>query len=412
MEKINIVKLLVFLIGVFSLIFIPDFYGIKIVDFFLVLLLSLLFFNLLKSNIRFNVFLLIVYFVIIIFFLITIIGATINTESPIKSILVAIRYSIIVTIIFLLSNQSKQLKSYFRIFMKGFVVSVLINSLWIFADTIYYYTVGGFFSINENLRFLVLGNDHGLTNRLHVSFMNSNIFLLRSAGIGWDPGGIATALVIGFIYVYETSKSKKLLVIIALSIFLTLSTTGIVAFIVYLIFNFLYRKNKVLAMTSISFLFLFVYIISFIVKPSFVNYDDGKYRHLIYISKVFNIVYAKPTEMLFGYGYRGTGTFMNRYSELPKLQNFYFQENQIPESTLANLFLYGGILGALIQVVIFTLLLYYGNRLERSIIIILLFSYLGYTFENFWTIFIVYMLLFIKVRNYITYIHKKGETSC
>jgi len=123
-------------------------------------------------------------------------------------------------------------------------------------------------------------------------------------------------------------------------------------------------------------------------------FDEGTVRHIKYFSELYNLVYASLPEMVFGYGYRGTGEFFNRYVLwLNEVHGFEFSEFSVAESTLTNLFLYGGILGS-----IYNLFLYFSLLVKEKdykyIVYLFILLYFGYTFENIWSTFIIYYLWF------------------
>ena len=126
-------------------------------------------------------------------------------------------------------------------------------------------------------------------------------------------------------------------------------------------------------------------------------FDVGTVRHLKYFSELFYMPFVSIKEFIFGYGYRGTGDFFLYHRNwLRILQNFLLGNGKIPESTLTNLMLYGGLLGMIYNIFIYTFVIYKEKRFKKVLFILVL-LYAGYTFENVWTILFVYFLIFYNL---------------
>ncbi len=388
-----------------SLIFLPYLYGLKPADFALIIsFLLLLYIFLIKGKIVLVSKISFLFFIIsTLYFLITNLGAVINApESFLYSFLVSIRYIVVISSVFLIflifEFNTHKLKKIFVLFCNGFILSAIINVVWIFLDNIFYYFITPFRSINEIIfNNINLNLEHGLTNR----FLLNDFYLLRSSGLGWDPGGIGPALLIALIISDILGKSFKIRVLLIIGIIMTLSRTAILSLLLYIILKYAKNIMRIRLNTLINFgiiLYLLIVNALILIPPDKLGeyFKEGTVRHLKYFSEIYNIVYSTPKEILIGYGYRGTGEFFNKnVSWLYDLHNFYFKKNGIPESTLTNLFLYGGILGALYNIVLYFFLLVYEQKF-KIVIFFLLILYFGYSFENIWNMFIVYYLAFLN----------------
>jgi len=384
-------KKLAYLIGFFSLIFIPYFYGIKIVDLFLLITLYILIIYVFLKKITFNKISVIYLCLFMFYFICTIMGAVYNTESY-NGIFVGIRYILIFITSLLLLLYNSSMYQYYK---KGFVHIAYLTVLWILLDTLYYYYGNIGISINEHLfSTLMIGNDHVLTNRFKIGDLP---LLLRASGFGWDPGGIAPALLIAFIIQsYEKGKYKFLLI---LGILLTLSKTTIIILIFFLIYKFLEQYNQKVSYFFIFSFFIIVFTISLIANEKIRSvYGDGNFRHIKYPSSIIYNLNTSPLEFLFGYGYRGTGEFFYKHVDWMKSQDFMNSiadsKNKVVESSFTNLFLYGGFLGSLIYFSFICIAIFFGTKEERAIVAFIMMSFVGYTFENLWTNMFIYMILF------------------
>lgn len=403
-------KKILYLWGFSSLIFLPYINGLKPADIFTILTFFVVLFffiayittNKIYTKISFSVTLL--YFITVLYITVTIIGSILNAyDGFVKSLLVAIRYYLTITIIFLLFILSKfnyeKVNQYFIYFVEGLIQSGILNVLWIIVDQVFFYIVTPSKSVNELLFHNLNSNlEHVLTNR----YLIMNIYLLRSSGLGWDPGGIGPALLICYILSDILGKSKKIKILLFIGILLTLSRTTYLALIIYFIIIFFMKNLKVnifLITSAVIFSFFLINQFVIFISPADLElyFEEGTIRHIKYFSELYNLIYANLAEILFGYGYRGTGEFFNKYVPwIYENHGFYFDENTVSESTLTNLFLYGGMLGG-----IYNLFLYFSLLIKEKtfkvVIIMLIILYFGYTFENIWTFVLVYFLWFLNL---------------
>ena len=90
-------------------------------------------------------------------------------------------------------------------------------------------------------------------------------------------------------------------------------------------------------------------------------------------------------EILFGYGYTGVGDFFNKHVDwLKESPGFIFGKNLNPESTLTNIFFYGGIIGSLFWLFTSIFSFYYGNKKIKMLLITLLILSFGYAINSVW----------------------------
>ncbi|HEX9063181.1 MAG TPA: hypothetical protein VF941_23660 [Clostridia bacterium] len=401
MKSSFLIDKLVYGIGLTSLFFLPYFYGIRIADILLFILVYILMLNALLRPPKIKYASMLILFISLIYFLITMMGAVLNTPDSLKSIMVSLRYmAILIAVFFLYLNRSNS----FELFIKGFRDSAIINVLWMIMDNFYYYILGNFDSINEVIfEKYAIGVEHSLTNRGNYLGDNEGL-LLRSAGLGWDPGGIGPALIIA--YIILDRKNNKLKYFILMGVFLCMSRTSILILFLYLMYRYLARKNIQVAHVFIVMIAIIFILSSFFLSPSNSAFDEGTIRHIKYFSGLAQLTYAKFSEILFGFGYRGTGVFFLKYVEWLKYHDFSLGDDSVVESTLVNLFLYGGIFGIFYNALLYLFLIKVPNRIYSDLVIFLLILYIGYTFENLWTVFLTYAMLFETINKYI---HAKIE---
>jgi len=401
---VNIESKISLSLGLLSLIFIPYIYGIKIVDIILLLSLPILFLYViyLKKIDKLSLLALSLFGT---FIIISIDGAIFNTESY-KGIFVAIRYFLVLLIVISLFNINKK---YFIFFKKGFLISAYITVFWMIVDTIYYYFIGHGISINQYLfSNFIIGNEHDLTNRFAIGSLP---LFLRASGFGWDPGGIAPALLIAYIINdFEKIYNKNWFLIIG--IFLSISKTSILILFIYFIYKIIMKVNFKLSKIFLISIFIAIFIISSSVNG---NETDpakaGNIRHIKYPSSIIYLFESSPSEMLLGYGYRGTGEFFYKY--VPWFKNngiaYSYREskNKVVESTFTNLFLYSGILGSAMLIFMLIYIWVYGDKEEFTVIYFLMLGYVGYTFENLWSNFVIFSIV-IEIMYRLSY-KKQGS---
>lgn len=392
--------------GFSSLIFLPYIQGFKPADIFTILtFIVVLFFFLLEiagKQLVFKISIIILYLLTVLYFITTIVGAFLNAPNSFeKSLLVTFRYFLVVTTIFMvftiLNFEIHKIKSFFLYFSEGFIFSGIFNGLWIIIDQVFYYIITPFYSVNEIVFSNInIGLDHELTNR----FAFHDFLLLRSAGLGWDPGGLGPALLVCYLLSDILGKGKKIKLFLLIAILLTLSRTTYAVLIIYFMIRFLKYVSKL----NENYLFvgaIFIFFVINLVILPFISvtylglyFEEGTVRHIKYFSELYNLVYASLPEIIFGYGYRGTGEFFDKYVPwLYEFHGFEFSDFSVAESTLSNLFLYGGIIGS-----IYNLYLYFSllvkEKIYKSVVYTLIFLYFGYTFENIWSFFLIYYLWF------------------
>jgi hypothetical protein len=334
-----------------------------------------------------------------IYFSITAIGS-INADS-LDGIFVTLQYALVFITVSLLivSIGSDQ---FLYAFIRGYIWSCILSSIWTLLDTAYYYT-HGLVSINE--LFFSSYNKHPLTNRLLIH----GLLPLRASGFGWDPGGIAAALVIAYILAdvrfVEMRSIRLIKAVLIVSLVLTFSRNGISVLLLYLIYKAVaklkvtvHRGTRVQLENYLLLVFFAVFFAFSLAYPSTGSGDPGTVRHIKYLSSILYYAYASLPDLLFGFGYRGTQIFFLKYVPFASMSDFFTGANSVVESTLTNLFLYGGLYGIAVNALIFLTIIFYGSKKERTVICFLLVAYIGYTFECVWTNVLIYGFLFSALR--------------
>lgn len=400
---------LYYLTGLFSLFALPSYGQFIIVHFFLLLTfyftLISLFYRI--DRIRFNNRDLIISGLALLFYSASIIGAV---ASNVISGLTFSQIFIMVFLLFLFASKIdvKLIQSYLR----GFVASGLITSLYMIMQVIFFYSYR--ININKELfqkDLLAKTAGHSLTNFININ----GIILFRATGFSWDPAITATALVFILILIHEDIiiiKKFKFIILSILYLGLLLSTSkdSILSFLIYLFIKLtrLYKikiifgtKNKY----KINFLSLFAIISFFFLLYigfffSYKSSEDGNIRHLKYFSSLFYYPYQNIIEFLFGYGYRGSGEFFDKYVDwFNTIPGFYFKIGQTPESTLTQFFLIGGLLGSLFW--IFTYIYSFSKASVKIKIMLLvgLFITFGNTVNSIWFVSLYLSILFISLKD-------------
>jgi hypothetical protein len=350
-------KISLFLTGFFSLFAIPSYNGVLLVHIFLVISLFLSFF--LLAIYKKNIFLLKTEYFLLsigILYYASVMFGTINSGAY-SGLLTSQLFFMSFLLVIIMHKIGSNYKL-INIFLKGFVYSGIATSLYCIIDFIYFYS-GNFNTLNNVIwpqMFLSKADDHTFLNRINLF----GIILFRPSGFSWDPGLSITGLIIAFVLLSENIVKLKLrklvFLLFIIAIIISISKTSIISLFFYLFIvkmvqnlhiKFGYGKVPALNFLAVLILFFFLYIGLFIPYDGSVS-NLGTARHLKYFSSIFYFYNQNIFEFLFGYGYTGVGKYFNEYvTWLKDFGNFYFDNNLNPESTLTNIFFYGGAVGSL-----------------------------------------------------------------
>jgi hypothetical protein len=399
---------LYYLMGFFSLFAIPSYKHFLLVHLFLLLTFyfTLLFMFYRIDKIRLSRIDLIMLILALLFYNASMIGAI---TSNVISGLTFSQIFIIVFLLFLFASKIniKLIQSY----LKGFISSSMITSLYMVIQTIFFYLYKT--NINEELfpeNLLAKAGGHTLTNFISMN----GVILFRATGFSWDPAITATALVFAFILINENIVIIKKLKFITLSILflgivLSISKVSILTLFIYLLIKLMrlhkikiifetdkkYKINSLSLVAIISFFFL-LYIGFFF---SYESWEEGNIRHLKYFSSLFYYPYQNIIEFLFGYGYRGSGEFFNKCVDwFNTVPGFYFKIGQTPESTLTQVFLIGGLLGSIFWIFTYIYSFFKANKEIKTMLLVLLLITFGNTVNSVWFITLYSSILFMSIR--------------
>ena len=411
----NFLRYTVFLMGFVSLFAIPNYKGFILVHLFLLLSFVISFFYLLiyVKKIKINKKEYIISSLILLFFATTILG-TINSEDydGIISSLIFLLCFLTIFILFKLSKISNI--NLIANYLKGFFFSSLFTSVFSIIENIYYYIT--FRSLLQDI----------LPKTLYVSKMMargesiinlqkvSNIVVYRSNGLSWDPGLSITGVVLGFIIFNENIvnvKYKKILqLLILIGIILSFSKTSLVALFAYFILKYINKlkinKNDIQRIYNILFILilLILFICGFFVEYNYSN--EGNNRHLKYFSSIIYFYKQNIFEFFFGYGYTGVGQYFNKYVDwLINVPGFIFGKRLNPESTLTNIFFYGGFIGSLYWILSFYYINNFKNKDIQSILIVIILLMFGYSINSVWFNNFYFILLLTTINKNIKIIN-------
>lgn len=403
MGSIN--KILFLLLGATSLFAVPSFKGFLFVHIFLVLAFSSSLVQLLLQSrdkkILFNRQEILIVFLAFLFYASTMIG-TINSKaySGLITSQIFILTFITVLIGYKISNSELLIT-----FLKGFCVSAIITSVFCIIDTIYFYI--NFKPLLETILpdyLMEKANEHTFMNRQLIG----NVLVYRSSGLSWDPGLTITGVALAFIIINENivrfKHKKVILTLSVLAVILSVSKTSIIVLAAYTVLIFLkkYKFNRIQLLNIAAFL-LFVLLLYIGLFIDYGKSDPSNERHIKYFSSIFYLYKADLLEIIFGFGYTGVGEFFNKYVDWLQMEPiFVFDKNLNPESTLTNIFMYGGITGSFFWLLTFLFSFRKGNKQIKVFLISLMLLSFGYAINSVWfnSLYIAIVLLAISKENY------------
>ena len=403
-----ILKTLLFFLGFSSLFTLPVYHGFRIYHLFLILSFttSIFFIFIKKISITKNE--LFFFLLWVVYYALTMIGSVISQAY--FGILSSQLFIITLLTVFLSYKIDK--KNIF-FFLKGFIYSAAFTGLFNIIDYIYFINhkkalISVLFPKNllgENL-------EHPLTNLTHIG---NNIFY-RASGFSWDPGLTITGLALAFIMINENLVALKkmskyiLSVLILIGIILSISKTAIITLIIYFILKLifhkdlhvLYKRNMYISALSIVFISIIIFLLYI---GLFVQYNsslEGYIRHLKYFSSIFYYGNQDILHILFGYGYVGVGKFFNEHVDwLYNVPGFYFGKNLCPESTLTNIFFWGGLMGAIIWIITFLNTLLSSNKSFKLLLIAIVLLMFGYNINTMWFNYIFFSVVLLHANNFL-----------
>lgn len=385
MGSIN--KILFLLLGATSLFAVPSFKGFLFVHIFLVLAFSSSLVQLLLQSrdkkILFNRQEILIVFLAFLFYASTMIG-TINSKaySGLITSQIFILTFITVLIGYKISNSELLIT-----LLKGFCISAIITSVFCIIDTIYFYI--NFKPLLETILpdyLMEKANEHTFMNRQLIG----NVLVYRSSGLSWDPGLTITGVALAFIIINENivrfKHKKVILTLSVLAVILSVSKTSIIVLAAYTVLIFLkkYKFNRIQLLNIAAFL-LFVLLLYIGLFIDYGKSDPSNERHIKYFSSIFYLYKADLLEIIFGFGYTGVGEFFNKYVDWLQMEPiFVFDKNLNPESTLTNIFMYGGITGSFFWILTFLFSFRKGNKQIKVFLISLMLLSFGYAINSVW----------------------------
>lgn len=248
-----------------------------------------------------------------------------GTDNSIKYVLKSI---VSLSIFFLMAFISSEYQVVFvKQFTKGFVVAIILHTLYSIYQMFSWYFTG--VDIHTNL-FGLFGITEESVGHVLVNFIVYPI--IRSSGLHWDPAYFGLWGGIG-LFLIPYIKSKKLRItcfFLLLSVwFLSFSRTGYVAVLIVLFFILYMKKyNESFAVVNVAQIFrfaifmcvLFVCVLPVLLpeetKKDFeiaISYrfqhnenDEGSVRHIMYPFYSIEAVIQDPCHFFWGYGARNS----------------------------------------------------------------------------------------------------------
>jgi len=398
------VSKVIFLTGIVSLFALPSINKFILVHLFLIIALSLLIDISISKKILINKSELVTIELIILYFISTIIGALISKSY--SGIITSFLFILTFVFVFLAYKLNE---NYILIFLKGFIISAIITSIIVYIDTFYYYL----FNTPLWLKIIPehLAQKAGDSYGAKIKYI-WGIKFYRSAGLSWDPGismtGVTLAIVLLFEKIVNIKNLKFFLLLMFGAVILSISRTAIYALVFYFFiksFEKVFNKIKI-ERTKVNLLTIlaFIIIVIFLNIGIFIEYNNasqGTERHLKYFSSLYYFYKQNFFEFLFGYGYTGVGIFFNKYVDwLYNVKGFYFKPDLNPESTLTNIWFYGGLVGSFFWIYLFFKILLHSIDNIKIVFLILILLSFGYAINSVWFNAILFVLIFWKEKNF------------
>ncbi|MCM1321063.1 MAG: hypothetical protein NC041_05290 [Bacteroides sp.] len=381
-----------------SIVLWPRVQGLLLSQFGILAIVVLMFFIVALKGMRLHIEEVILLFLVVLFFFCSVMGAIFSFGYS------GIMTSFAFLLSFLITLSSVK-TGYNKVLLKGFFFCAFFSSIWILMDATQFYLltrtplIWQVFPITSDPN--IIGVPHPFLQLTSLA----GIPLYRPCGFSPDPGCSVTAISLAYVLYKErivTVKERKIYdAIIILAIIVSVSKTSIIALFFYFLFrkfNFLDLREKEThqpLMLKICIILIFVLFFVGLVLP---YTGKGNERHLKYFASLVYVPTAELQYVLFGYGLTNTGFFFDNY--VPWLMNQEFQlTGAICESTLTNVFLYGGILGSLLWFYVFFLVWKSKDTKVAGIFTILILLSFGYTISGAWFYFVIFSLCFKCIKN-------------
>lgn len=396
----KILGVLYFLTACVSIILYPNFYGLRFVQIGMIAILFLVYQIVCIDKLIFSKDECRLLFLTLLFFFCSIIGAiTSNGTSGILTSFVFL-IAFITTLSSIKYGFNNQL-------LKGFFFCGLLSSIWIIIDAIQFYLftreplIWQVAPITKNPD--AMGRPHPFLNLASVF----GIPLYRPCGFSPDPGCSVTGITLAYVLYkedfFEIKKRKLYDLIVFTAIIVSISKTSIFSLIMYFIIKkvpnyYIPMKNK-----KINFLVFLAYIeltCLFAIGLITPYTGDGNERHLKYFA---SLIYAPTSNLiyfLFGYGLTNTGIFFDNYVPWFSSVGNFKLENHICESTLTNIFLYGGLLGSFLWMFVFYSIIKSNNPKHLILLDIIIFLSFGYTISGSWLYFVLFSICLRSMKTY------------
>ncbi len=379
------------LLGFFSFFAMPQFNGLKLFHVFLgFALITVLLSNPRIMISRENS----VYIsILVLFCACTLIGAIrMQSGDGIFSAFLFLMYFFVVTITY----QSGRIKP----LLSGLYYGAIFVAIFIIADEICHYVLGFREPLISYLlpKTLLESQGHTLTNYVYIF----GTFFYRPSGFAWDPGmtvpGLFLMYVINNEYKFFTKKKRIVDIIIIAAVILSISKATIIAMGAYWLLKcFVFTRKSAKKKRKWLYVLIIFAILGFLIfVGGSIEYNgySGDQRHLKYFWSLRYFTRADIMSILFGYGFRNTGAFFNRY--VPWLSSYGFYEDAVVESTITNIFLYGGGIGSLYWINYVYKIINSKNARCISILITLIILSCGNSIASCWFYLILHVLFYLS----------------
>lgn len=388
----KLLSALYFFTALVSIVLYPRIHGLQFVQYGLLLIMLILYFIITMHGIKLSKNECTLTFFTVTFWTCSIIGAIASNGA--SGILTAIVFLIcfIVTLTSVKYGLNNQL-------LKGFFFCAVLSSIYMIVDAFQFYLVS-----REPLIWIlvpvtrdpeVIGRPHPFLNLIGVF----GIPLYRPCGLSPDPGCSVTAITLAYIIYKENminmKKNRIYDILVFSAIIISISKTSIFALFMYFFIKkipnyYLPIKNKkynfliIIGILELMGLFAIGLITPYT--------GNGNERHLKYFASLIYTPIANPINFFFGYGFTNTGLFFDKYVPWISDVGKFRLTGHVCESTLTNIFLYGGFFGSFFWVYLFYIIFKSNNPKYLMIIDIIIFLAFGYTISGAWLFFVLFSL--------------------
>lgn len=399
----KILSTLYFLTALVSIVLYPRIHGLQLVQYGLLSIIMMIFGILSLHGLKLSRDELTLAFFTFIFGACSMIGAVFSGGA--SGILTAIVFliSFIITLTSVKYGLNNQL-------LKGFFFCAVFSSLYIIIDAVQFYLI-----TREPLIWILIPitRDPEIIGRPHPFLNLIGVFglpLYRPCGFSPDPGCSVTAITLAYVLYKENiikMRKRRIYDIVVFSaIIVSVSKTSIFSLLMYFIIKkipnyYLPQKGK-----KINFLvligileFLALFAIGLVTPYT----GEGNERHLKYFASLIYAPTANPINFFFGYGFTNTGIFFDRYVPWISSIGEFKLVGHVCESTLTNIFLYGGFLGSFFWIYLFYVIYKSNNPKYLIVLDIIIFLSFGYTINGAWLFFVLFSLCLKSLTTYKEY---------